>query len=398
LQSSLQELTVAHEELRASRESLQAAAEGITAERDQLQANCHELSTQRDVMTAERDAAWAERDSLQNSLQELTIAHDQLRASRLSISVANQILELASPGAARQKICCRNCKSTRTLVLAGAGRVAPFFALRVLGVRALDDSSLCLDACLCLDCLFLTHLVELPEESLSRLYFDYRKPSYNDERIFLEPEYEEIAGQIGQGPEISSRLIGLDKYFQQLESLEYIPPGTGLHARALDWGGADGKYIPSYISNNIEQIDIYDISLDSQSCNPRMHSSSINKSGYSYIQFCHVLEHVQHPLEIVRDVAERYLTESGLLYIEVPIEEEMELLARQLLTNGNTGYWVHEHINKYCVRSLTRLVKATGHLDIIDIREDKADLGWIFADNRSAEFPIIRCLCVKTPA
>jgi hypothetical protein len=100
----------------------------------------------------------------------------------------------------------------------------------------------------------------------------------------------------------------------------------------------------------------------------------------------------------VRVVVERYLTESGLLYIEVPIEEEMETFARELLTNSNAGYLVHEHINKYCARSLAQLAKATGHLEVIDIREDKVDLGWTFADNRSTECRIIRCLCIKSSA
>jgi hypothetical protein len=296
---------------------------------------------------------------------------------------------------------CRNCGSSRVITIEEAARVAPFFAARVFGIKGDAAAELRLDAALCMDCLFLTHSARIPEDNILKLYEGYRDALYNTERIMYEPGYSLISEVIGSANEISSRNEGLDAYMDRLVDSKVIR--FDAVRQALDWGGAKGGYAPRRVVESCEEIQIFDISHNSEKANPASgkispgsKSKKASKTKYDYMQFCHVLEHLQDPLIIVKEMAEFHLNPSGYIYIEVPIEEAMEEFGPRLATTPDQFYVVHEHINKYCLRSIQALVESINCLTLLDLKEDTANVGWSFPGfNEDGKVPIIRCLCQR---
>ena len=296
---------------------------------------------------------------------------------------------------------CRNCGSSRVITIEKAALVAPFFAARVFGIKGDAAAELRLDAALCTDCLFLTHSARIPEDNILKLYEGYRDALYNAERIMYEPGYSVISEVIGSANELSIRNEGLDSYIDQLVDSKVIR--FDAVRRALDWGGAKGGYAPRRVVESCEEINVFDISQNSQEAYPIINESSTeiksnnaSKAKYDYIQFCHVLEHLQDPLIIVKEMAELYLNPSGYMYIEVPIEEVMEEFGPRLKTIPGQCYVVHEHINKYCLLSIRALVESINCLTLLDLKEDTASVGWSLPGfNEDGKIRIIRCLCQK---
>jgi SAM-dependent methyltransferase len=296
---------------------------------------------------------------------------------------------------------CRNCESSRVITIEKAALVAPFFAARVFGIKGDAAAELRLDAALCTDCLFLTHSARIPEDNIMKLYEGYRDALYNAERIMYEPGYSLISEAIGSTIEISTRNEGLDAYIDRLVDSKVICFDAVRHA--LDWGGAKGGYAPRKVVESCEEVQIFDISHNSEKANhvtsktsPGRKSKKAGKAKYDYIQFCHVLEHLQDPLIIVKEMADLYLNPSGYIYIEVPIEEAMEEFGPRLATTPDQFYVVHEHINKYCLRSIRALVESINCLTLLDLKEDTANVGWSFPGfNEDGKVRIIRCLCQK---
>ena len=295
---------------------------------------------------------------------------------------------------------CRNCGSSRIVTIEKAAIVAPFFTARVFGIKD-PAAELRLTAALCTDCLFLTHSARIPEDNILKLYEGYRDALYNAERIMYEPGYSLISELIGSANEISARNEGLDAYMDRLVDSKVIC--FDAVQQALDWGGAKGGYAPRRVIESCEEIQIFDISQNSQKANPITNkprpgrkSKQAGKIKYDYMQFCHVLEHLQDPLIIVKEMAELHLNSSGYIYIEVPIEEAMEEFGPRLATTPGQFYVVHEHINKYCLRSIRALVEGINCLTLLDLKEDTTNLGWSFPGfNEDGKVPIIRCLCQK---
>jgi hypothetical protein len=97
-------------------------------------------------------------------------------------------------------------------------------------------------------------------------------------------------------------------------------------------------------------------------------------SSYSYIQLAHVLEHVPHPLALTRKAAS-FLEHPGYLYVEVPLEISDDTITR--LSNGDNTIAVdiHEHINRYSLKSVTALFRSAG-LSVVAAETEEVDLGW----------------------
>jgi len=296
---------------------------------------------------------------------------------------------------------CRNCGSSRVITIEKAALVARFFAARVFGIKGDAASELRLDAALCTDCLFLTHSARIPEDNILRLYEGYRDALYNAERIMHEPGYSLISEAIGSANEISIRNEGLDAYIDQLVDSKVIR--FDAVRQALDWGGAKGGYAPRRVVESCEEIQIFDISHNSEKVNPvtsktnpGRKSKKAVRTKYDYMQFCHVLEHLQDPLIIVKEMAELYLNSSGYIYIEVPVEEVMDDFGPRLATIPGQFYVVHEHINKYCLRSIRALVERINCLTLLDLKEDTTNVGWSLPGfNEDGKVRIIRCICQK---
>lgn len=396
LQQARDSLQAERDQLLAQHQELCAALQAHHADQAALIIQLGEISSARDSLQQERNSLQAERDQLSTQQQALETARNTLEQI---LHLANSKQEVSLTGKGK----CRNCGSHRVITIDGAGQVSSFFASRVFGLKSASPANLFLDAHLCIDCLFLTHAAKLPEESIARLYKDYRKASYNRDRISLEPGYALIAEQIGQPDEMRRRTADLDEYIEELTSREIFAPGN--ISSALDWGGSTGDYMPTAIAEACHDIHTFDIMHseidESDICedsNQPIRTHNISQGRiYDYIQFCHVLEHLQEPLNTLRHIATHHLKRGGYIYIEVPIEETMNEFALSLMLTPRTHYTVHEHINKYCLCSVKALVESAECLSILDLREDSTDVGWVlpgFNDNGSIK--IIRCLCRRT--
>lgn len=285
---------------------------------------------------------------------------------------------------------CRNCGMLATRNLGFIGEIAPFFLKRVLNlelglaptghrvkrflrrIRPFSKSfqkiygkSVLVEIEICTSCSFIQTKLPFPDEALGRLYVDYRSDSYNQERIWHEPEYASIASQVGScNLEIRTRTVGLTRWLTGKLNIES-------DFSMLDFGGADGKFLPDLPGEKY----VFDISDIAPAKGIVRIKDESELGSYSYVQLAHVLEHVSFPLVLTRKAAS-FLKDSGYLYIEVPQELSDEMTAR--LANGDEtiSVGIHEHINRYSVKSVTELFRSAG-LSLAAIQLEAVDLGWV---------------------
>lgn len=289
---------------------------------------------------------------------------------------------------------CRNCGRSDLQDLGPIGRVAPFFLKRVVGMeirytrstsplkQAIRDiATLRLplsrvapqfaftEMQICLHCSFIQTSIPFRDDNIMRLYRDYRSPSYNQERIRYEPTYAAIAAAVGQDEvEIKSRTTALNSFLGRA-----LPRKDSVSI--LDYGGSDGKFMPAlpgpkfvYEVSNIEPIEgVVRVSDES------------DLGTYSLVLAAHIFEHVPHPLSFIRKL-KTYVAPGGYLYIEVPQETSDE--NREGLQKGTLrlDIGIHEHINNYCVLSVSSLLEAAG-FHLIAIEKTHVDVGWAKADH-----------------
>lgn len=220
---------------------------------------------------------------------------------------------------------------------------------------------------LCRDCTFIQTRVPFSDESIMKLYVDYRSDTYNEERIRYEPTYAAIAEHVGNSEqEVKTRVYGLTTW---LDSKLDIGEGFSM----LDYGGADGKFLPNLSGAKY----VFEISGLSPAQGVVKIEDPKSLGSYSYIQLAHVLEHVPHPLALTMKAAS-YLKPSGYLYLEVPQEIDTKTIARLAAGDHGIPLPIHEHINRYTPSSIIKLVESAG-LELIDLRSETTDLGWIKA-------------------
>ncbi len=285
---------------------------------------------------------------------------------------------------------CRNCGKTTLRDLGFIGEVAPFFLKRVLNLeydlapsgnplkrllrsigtfsnlsQKIYGKSILVQLQICESCSFIQTELPFAEEALARLYADYRSDGYNLERTKYEPEYTAIAQQVGSGTmEVQNRTASLTRWLE-------AKVATGADFSMLDYGGADGKFLPQLVGKK-HVFDISDIAPAKDVVRIRDESQL---ESYSYIQIAHVLEHVSHPLVLTKKAA-CFLRPSGYLYIEVP--QDLSDSVRDRLAHGDERLRVpiHEHINQYSSKSVQEHLRAAG-LTIEAVQTEDVDLGWI---------------------
>ncbi len=297
---------------------------------------------------------------------------------------------------------CRNCGSRNLKELGFIGEVAPFFLKRVLNMEVKTSlarhplrlfarrvcalpqrlfekvygSSAYVEMQICLDCSFVQTKHAYPDDALGRLYADYRSASYNEERIRYEPSYAALAKDVGvSDKEVETRVGGLTAWLAERIEL-------GNDASMLDFGGSDGRFLPRMEASKY----VFEISDIAPLKGVVRVAKEADLGSYSYVQVAHVLEHVPEPLALVKRVA-GLMQPSGYLYIEVPQDLKDAEIAELKDGHARRGVVVHEHINAYCVQSVTRLIEAAG-LELMGAESTGVDLGWITGTN-------IRALCRK---
>jgi hypothetical protein len=286
---------------------------------------------------------------------------------------------------------CRNCGRGELQDLGPIGRVNPFFLKRALGmeirspktpnalkqrIRDLVQVSLSVfsritaqfafvEMQLCSICSFIQTAAPFHDDQISRLYLDYRSPSYNQERINYESEYASIAASVGYDPvEIQTRTNALTKFLQKhLQSSDM--------RSVLDYGGSDGRFIPDIAGSKF----VYEISSTKPIPGVTRVTSESELGTYSIVLLAHVTEHVPNPLKLVEEL-KAYIEPGGYLYIETP--QEISDQQRTDLQNGNARFDIpiHEHINFYCLPAVSCLLEAAG-FGLVATESAPVDLGWI---------------------
>ena len=285
---------------------------------------------------------------------------------------------------------CRNCGSPEVKDLGFIGEVAPFFLKRVFQMELGTSSSAnpakrlvqalatvpqkvlsrirrpaaFVEIQVCAACSFVQTKHGFTDESLSNLYRDYRSDTYNQERINYEPSYRELAGQVGSGKqEIEVRTRALTDWLRSKVV-------ANRHFSMLDYGGADGRFLPQLAGAKY----VFEISDVKPAAGIISIRNEADLGSYSYVQLAHVLEHVSRPREMVERAA-KLLSPGGYLYIEVP-QDLSDSTIDQLVAGSYRGsVTIHEHINLYTTKSITRLMESA-NLRVIGAEAIFLDLGW----------------------
>ena len=270
------------------------------------------------------------------------------------------------------------------------GRVSPFFLKRVLGLElryaksatpwkqmirqaaaipsrwlsGVSNQFAFVEMQICTECSFIQTKIPFRDDDIMRLYLDYRSTSYNQERIKYEPSYAAIADAVGQDhTEISNRVAAATQFLR--ENLADVTPES-----ILDYGGSDGRFIPNIPGRRF----VYEVSDIKPVPGVTRIPMEEDLGCYSIVLLAHVIEHVPHPLNLVRKAA-TYIEPGGHLYIETP--QEIQDDEREGLRRGTLGFdvGVHEHINSYCVLAVKRLLEAAG-FEVIAVESSPVEVGW----------------------
>ena len=243
---------------------------------------------------------------------------------------------------------CRNCGSRSVRDLGFIGQIAPFFLKRVFNLRVELDAAgnpikrwlrktrflphsffrkLYRTAALtelqaCTQCQFVQTKEPFSDVGLARLYVDYRSDTYNTERTSFEPDYRQIAEDVGRSSqETETRVATLTAWLEQ--KIDF-----GDDFSMLDYGGADGRFLPRLAA----QKYVYEISETRPLEGITRIAGEEKLTSYSYVQLAHILEHVSNPLAMVRALVPT-IKSGGYLFIEVPQDLDDQKLAR--LIDGN---------------------------------------------------------------
>jgi len=286
---------------------------------------------------------------------------------------------------------CRNCGGAEVQDLGTIGIVQPFFLKRALGMEIrpprtpnaikqkirdlvqvpislfsrITAQFACVDMQLCKRCSFIQTAIPFHDDEISRLYVDFRSPSYHQQRMQYEPGYASIAEAVGYHPvEIRTRTAASATFLRK-----HMP--TSDTRTILDYGGADGRFIPDIPGSRF----VYDISRIDPIAGVTPIKSEAELGTYSIVLLAHVTEHVAHPLKLVEKL-KALVEPGGYLYIETP--QEISDQQRADLQKGVARFDIpiHEHINCYCLPAVSALLESGG-FDIVATETAYVDLGWV---------------------
>jgi hypothetical protein len=170
----------------------------------------------------------------------------------------------------------------------------------------------------CLRCDIKYFTAPFKADEFERMYSGYRDADYQRRRRRYEPWYsKKINNAIGHSTEVLElRRMHLEKLIGDVRSTE----GNQVTIkRVLDIGGDEGQFIPKIQTitaravleisgiKPVEGIEVMNSWDQAGNFNPDL------------IMICHVLEHLENPLETAENAA-KLLSTGGLLYIEVPLD------------------------------------------------------------------------------
>ena len=252
-------------------------------------------------------------------------------------------------------VCCGS-KNINT----GPLRIAGFVIERMLNTVMLDNVQTM--ALQCQDCNFVSSDLRFTDEQMRRYYHEYmqhapsggrqhgsyvwhRRRNEGNEWFSLLELYKKPWWTAARKETIVNVITSQDIWLKDIKSV-------------LDYGGDLGQYIPDELTHarrhvvEIEERELVD--------GVTAVTSPDNCEPVDLVICCHTLEHVSYPSDLVADM-KRYLKPGGLLYIEVPDEEEHVLKA----VAENRTLDMHEHINIFWTESLRALVIRNGFEPLI---------------------------------
>jgi len=248
---------------------------------------------------------------------------------------------------------CVCCGSTN--VIRSNMRLAGFVVERMLNTVLLDSI---LDMAIqCQDCYFIGSELRFTDEQMRRYYHEYmderssagrQHGSYVFHRLRNEGTgWFDLLKLYKQPWWITARKEAIVNVIKSkdidLNSIESV----------LDFGGDLGQYIPNEFNHarrHVVEIEERELVQGVTAV-----KSPVDCEPVDLVMCCHTLEHVSYPNDLVADM-KRYLKPGGLLYIEVPDEEERTLKS----IHDNVALDMHEHINIFWPDSLKALVIRNG--------------------------------------
>jgi len=241
--------------------------------------------------------------------------------------------------------------------------VAPFLARRIW-----DRPPFCVDLVCCSECGFMFYNPRLDASEEARLYKGYRTQEYQQGRHASEPWYT---------ARFNAGLASLSSYELRRRAVREVLAqhiGGREIRRILDYGGDRGDLVDGLVDG--AAAFVYDISgippadgvtsiTDPATCNPDLIVNS------------NVLEHVGSPRRLLSEML-KIAPSGGLIFIEVPSETPLgtKRIIRRLAQVGIMSllrpalirhvirpaslFMMHEHINYFTERSLTKLMHVCG--------------------------------------
>jgi len=203
---------------------------------------------------------------------------------------------------------------------------------------------------LCKDCQFIGPDHEYSEEQLKPLYHDYRSENYINERALFEKNFMQHNYQSGKSTiEYIERQKNIDSILDRFIDTDKI-------TYVLDWGGGEGKFVPTKLKH--KDVWILDVSNEKLiSDRYKRIDNPPNDILFNYVQICHVLEHIAAPNALMSKII-NCLAPGAYVYIEVPKDRSNTDIQNFLNLEAKTYHTVHEHLNLYNENSLTHLANS----------------------------------------
>lgn len=270
--------------------------------------------------------------------------------------------------------------------------IAPFLAARVESLRNAQAHLMWFSHC---GVAFFNP--RLSGEEMGALYRDYRSSEYQALRQRCEPDYTpEINAMVGTGEvEVRNRKAHMRSFLTKHLDFSAIQ-------RVLDYGGDRGQYILDDFS--AAKRVVYEISgVDPIPGITAVSSwSEVSATEYDLVLCNHVLEHIPYPGSLLTELS-KIAHRNTMFYFEVPLESPfksrysikhwlrrlgLRFLPRitepMLRHTGKVPFLMHEHINKFSMGALGRLLSENGYT-VLALEESSIDVGW-------ARVRIISCL------
>jgi len=241
--------------------------------------------------------------------------------------------------------------------------VAPFLAKRIWNLAPFS-----VDLVECESCGFMFYNPRLDDADLRLLYRNYRSEEYQQTRYASEPWYTaEFNASLASGSAYEFRRSRLAPVLRRHVGERRI-------GRILDYGGDRGDLVVGLFDG--AEVLVYDISGVPAAAGVKATNDPALCRADLIIN-SNVLEHVGLPRLLVSEIFQA-APEGGLVFLEVPCENPVgatrilrriaqigimaiarPALARFIFRPASL-YMMHEHINYFSERSLTKLMRSCG--------------------------------------